>query len=91
MTSVSCFKLLRLGRGWDYCKDRKPPAQEFCRRRGEGTWSGNFHHNGRTAFQVRRRTTDHGGHLPWSNGIIIYLLVQTNTEFTSQLTPHGPV
>lgn len=27
----------------------------------------------------------------WSNGVVIYLIIQTSTVFTSQLTPHRPV
>jgi len=38
-----------------------PPHDDSVDREGGKTWSGNFHHDGRTAFQVRHRKADHGG------------------------------
>ena len=95
MTSLTWFELLRPEsarvRAWTAARTERPLHDDSVDREGEKTWSGNFYHIGRTAFQVRHRKADHGGHWPRSNGIAIYCnIIQTNI-FTSQLTPYGPV
>ena len=65
MTSVAGFKLLRPESArvkTETTALAEESLYESCiGREGERTWSGNFHHNGRTAFQVRRCTGHEGG------------------------------
>lgn len=78
MTSFGCFELLRPEsarvKAWTGVRTEMPLHDDSVDRERGKMWSGNFHHNGRTAFQVRHRKADHGGHWPRSNGIAVYQL-----------------
>ena len=73
-------------------KTERPLHDDSVDREGGKTWSGNFYHIGRTAFQVRHRKADHGGGTGHGRMVLqSTIIVQTNIVFASQLTPHGPV
>ena len=50
----------RRGSGRGRLHGQRFPCTTVLSAEGERTWSGNFHHNGRTAFQVRRCTGHEG-------------------------------
>jgi len=64
MTSFACFELLRREsarvKAWTAARTGTPCTTIPSAERGK-MWSGNFHHDGRTAFQVRHRKADHEG------------------------------
>jgi len=65
MTSFGCFELLRPEsarvRTGTAGRTEMPLHDDTVEREGEKMWSGNSHHDGCTAFQVRHRKADHGG------------------------------